>query len=125
MSGVQELIRTLENRDIRLQVIDDRLRIDAPKGALTTELRRQLEERKPEIINALREDWDRDARKVIAALPDDSLRPMLTEYFEQTVTFIQQETKCDKREAEKQAFGLLLFQILRQGIQTQISKEGT
>lgn len=125
MSEVQDLIRTLEDRDIRLEVIDDRLRIDAPKGALTDDLRQTLQMRKPELMDALRRDWASDAQKVIAALPDESVRPMLGEYYEQSVTFIQRETNCEQCEAEKQAFGLLLFQILRQGIETQISKEGT
>jgi hypothetical protein len=125
MTEVQELIRTLEDSDIHLEVVDDRLRINAPTGALTAELRQTLQDRKSELMNALRRDWEGDARKVIAALPDESLRPMLTEYFEQTVALILREINCDRQEAQRQAFGLLIFQILRQGIETQLSKEGT
>jgi len=125
MTEVQELIRTLEDSDIHLEVVEDRLRINAPRGALTPELRGVIQAHKPLLITALKRDWDDDAKKVIAALPAESLRPMLAEYFEQTVALILREINCDRQEAQRQAFGLLIFQILRQGIETQLSKEGT
>ncbi|MGN1286301.1 MAG: thioesterase domain-containing protein, partial [Bradyrhizobium sp.] len=45
-----ELLAALAVRDIRLWVEGDRLRCNAPAGALTSELRDQLQDRKSEII---------------------------------------------------------------------------
>jgi hypothetical protein len=114
--SVQALIRSLEERDIHLEVIKDRLRVDAPKGALTPELRRTLEENKPLLVSALKVDWAADARKVIDALPDEAVRPVLMDYFELTAAFVEYEQGRSPDETEQQAFGLLLFQILRRGI---------
>src|SRR5262245_41675579 len=105
-ASIQELLRQLEDRDIKVEVIDDRLRVNAPKGALTADLRRALAEHKESLVSALKIDWAADARKVIQELPDEALRPVLVEYFEQTVAVIQDRHQVSREEAEKQSFGL-------------------
>src|SRR5262245_2207995 len=123
--SIDELFQQLEDRDIRIRAVDDRLLVDAPTGALTPDLRRALEENKPQILSALKVDWAADARKVIDALPDQSLRPVLIDYFHETASAIQQKRGVTRDEAEKQAFGLLLFQILRCGIDARSPTQGS
>lgn len=113
---IVNLIRDLENCDIRLWVDGDRLRVNAPKGALTPELRHTLDERRLLLIAALQVDWTADAEKVIAALPDEAVRLLLTDYFEETAGTLEYVQGLARHEAEKQAFGLLLFRILKLGI---------
>ena len=59
-----EFISHLRNRDIKLTVDDDQLRLKAPKGALTPSLRSELAERKLEILAILKE-----ANQVIRTAP--------------------------------------------------------
>lgn len=51
----QELVNHLQQQDVRLAAHGDRLRIDAPRGVLTPDLRRDLQERKPELLALIRE----------------------------------------------------------------------
>ncbi|MFP2925791.1 condensation domain-containing protein [Pyxidicoccus sp. 3LG] len=53
MRPIAELLRLLEERDIRLAVDAGSLRLDAPKGSLTPELRAELSQRKPELLSFL------------------------------------------------------------------------
>ncbi len=50
----QELLRQLRERDVRFSVDGDRLRLNAPKGSLPTNLAQEIAARKPEIIQLLR-----------------------------------------------------------------------
>ncbi len=56
MRAVEELLALLSSLDIKLWVEGDHLRYNAPKGALTPELRARLRERKAEIIAFLGPD---------------------------------------------------------------------
>ncbi|MHB8763134.1 MAG: TubC N-terminal docking domain-related protein [Deferrisomatales bacterium] len=47
------LLRDIEAQGIRLEAQGDRLRVDAPAGALTPELRAALAEHKPELLRVL------------------------------------------------------------------------
>jgi hypothetical protein len=49
----EQLLRSLEEADIRLTVNGDMLHIDAPEEALTDELKAILREYKPELLLAL------------------------------------------------------------------------
>jgi len=53
LKATEELLSYLGSRDIKLWVEGDRLKFNAPKGALTPELRSQITERKTEIIKFL------------------------------------------------------------------------
>jgi hypothetical protein len=117
---VMELVRSLEQDDIRLEVVDGRLRVDAPKGRLTPALRELLQEKKTDLVAALTSDWAGDAKRVIAELPDESVRSVLVDFFEETAAFIEFEQNRPRQEAEQHAFGLLLFQILKRGIDVKV-----
>jgi hypothetical protein len=119
MNGsVQKLISELEQRDIRLEVINERLRVNAPKGALTARLRQTLQDRKAELLKVLKDDWAADARRVIQAIPQESLRPALLGWYEASVIDAQRANGLTLAEAQKRSFGLLLFKLLELGIQT-------
>ncbi|NEQ64746.1 MAG: non-ribosomal peptide synthase [Symploca sp. SIO2D2] len=55
-----ELITRLTKLDIQLQVNGDKLKINSPKGILTTKLRLEISEKKEEIIAFLREKYSGD-----------------------------------------------------------------
>ncbi|MEL6325303.1 MAG: thioester reductase domain-containing protein [Cyanobacteria bacterium J06626_23] len=68
-SPLHSLLQTLAARDIRLWLEGDTLRCNAPKGALTPELKQQLKQHKPDIIAVLQgevvatatsEEWAQD-----------------------------------------------------------------
>jgi hypothetical protein len=50
---VTELFQTLQQRRIKIEVCGDKLRVQAPSGALTPELKAHLQELKAEVISAL------------------------------------------------------------------------
>lgn len=51
MRRTEQILSELEARDVRLWVEGDRLRLSAPKGALTEDLREELTSRKAEILS--------------------------------------------------------------------------
>ena len=61
-------------------------------------------------------DWAADARKVIAALTDPTLRSDLTDHFEETAAALEYDQARPRQTAEMLAFGELLTEILRRGI---------
>jgi hypothetical protein len=61
-------------------------------------------------------DWAADAMRVINHLPDEATRCVLIDSYHESAAFIEFEQNRSREDAEQQAFGLLLFQILRLGI---------
>ena len=55
MKTIEEFLLDISRLDIKLWVADGRLRCNAPKGSLTSEIRDQLSDRKPEIIDFLQQ----------------------------------------------------------------------
>ena len=49
----ESVVQDLERRGVRLEARDDRLHLDAPKGAVSTELRSYLSEHKSEVLKIL------------------------------------------------------------------------
>ena len=121
-AAAHELIRSLEERGIYLEVVEDRLRVDAPKGSLTPELREMLTQKKPELVSALKADWADDARKLIDALPDESLRVLMHDFYEESAATLEYEQGLSREAAERSTFGLLVFQLLRRGIEVGVSQ---
>ncbi len=85
-SPLHSLFQTLATHDIRLWLEGDTLRCNAPKGALTTELKQQLKQHKPDIIAALQgevvatatsEDWEQDRMLPEHIRPAGTLRNKL------------------------------------------------
>ncbi len=75
----QELLEDLTHRNVAVTIQGERLRIDAPRGVFTEELRRMLSERKSELMELIRnrsageEDGKAGERaeRQIAAMPLD------------------------------------------------------
>ncbi|MEX2227479.1 MAG: hypothetical protein WEB52_13635 [Dehalococcoidia bacterium] len=49
------LVRSLERRGVRLQAVDDRLVVDAPRGVLTDDVKEELRAQKSEVLRIVRE----------------------------------------------------------------------
>jgi len=69
-----ELLTDLQQRGVTITAEGDRLKIKAPRGILTQELRERLAKSKPDIIAALtmpsRPELDAICRKAVADYPD-------------------------------------------------------
>jgi amino acid adenylation domain-containing protein len=66
-----ELLSALHARDVRVWVEGDRLRLSAPKGALTAELQAELARRKDEIVAYLRAARTTEVAPPITRVPRD------------------------------------------------------
>ena len=53
MNAATDLLTNLQNLGVSLSISGDKIRVKAPVGAVTEDLRRALAERKPEIIDLL------------------------------------------------------------------------
>ena len=70
--SAQDLLTDLQSRGVQISAEGDRLRIRAPKGAITPELGERLEQNKPEIISALmpsRPELDAICRRAVSDFP--------------------------------------------------------
>lgn len=78
---VQELLDTLRRSGVKVTVNGDRLRVAAPQGVVTPEIRRQLSERKPELIAELSRgpSWPAESREAERRFgtPEARLYPFL------------------------------------------------
>ncbi|WP_026097629.1 non-ribosomal peptide synthetase [Baaleninema simplex] len=73
--NLHSLLRSLSSRGIRLSKIENSLRIDAPKGALTPELRDLLTQHKSEILKRLEtQDITAIDRELPSIVPDPQSR---------------------------------------------------
>lgn len=114
------LLDDLQRRGVELQAAGDKLRY-RPADAVPDGLRERLARHKPELLGRLRAgngttDWADDARKVIAMLTDPALRSDMTDHYEETAATVEHEASLSRHEAQMQAFGQLLYEILRRGI---------
>jgi amino acid adenylation domain-containing protein len=76
MKPAEAIVAELAARDIKLQVEDGRLRVNAPRGALTPELRDVLAARKEDLIALLRDEKPVVASGAIPCQPRTSPLPM-------------------------------------------------
>ncbi len=53
-TALEHLLLQLHRKDIRIWIAEDRLRVDAPKGTLTDELKAELRERKSDLLQFLK-----------------------------------------------------------------------
>jgi len=76
--SVPAFLAELGSRDIRIWADGDRLRCSAPSGALTPELRDQLQQRKDDILEFLRsgEALARQPRAIVPLQPNGSRTPV-------------------------------------------------
>src|SRR4051812_23962183 len=88
MKPAEAIVAELAARNIKLQVEDGRLRVNAPRGALTPELRDVLSARKDDLIALLRQGPP--AAALVPRLPRTSALPM--SFGQQRLWFITRMT---------------------------------
>jgi len=76
MMAVSDLLKQLQALDVRIWAEDDRLRLDAPKGALTPELREALAARKAEILTYLNNLQTADRLPALVSVGGQGLLPL-------------------------------------------------
>ncbi len=113
------LIRSAEAAGLTLEVRADQLIVRGPK--IAEPLVRQLAEHKPMVLRALKPDWAKSARRLIATCPDQGLRSDLLDAFDEAAASLEYGQKLAQSDAEQQAFGLLLFNLLRLGVDARAS----
>lgn len=108
MTG-EVLIEQLRDRDIRLSANGDQLVVDAPRGALTEQLRGTLQEHKAELLAVLtdRNLWARRAAGLLSGVADPDLRADLRELFEHRAAVCEFDGGLSRADAERIAFGEL------------------
>ncbi len=79
-------------------------------------LRSRVPSESPEEKSEVEPDWTADARKVIAQFTDPGLRSDLTDHYEETAAALEYDQARPRQTAEMLAFGELLAEILRRGI---------
>lgn len=72
----------------------------------------ESDEKKTGLVN----QWHGDARRVINELPDQSVRNALMEFYDEAAGALQRQGKS-LDDAHQEAFGLLLFCILKSGVE--------
>ncbi len=65
-------------------------------------------------------NWADDARKLLATCPDANLRSDLLDHFEETASTLEHDQGNPRQVAEMLAFGDLLVEILRRGIDARV-----
>ena len=64
-------------------------------------------------------DWARAANRLLATCPYPDLHDDLTAFFDETAAVLEYERGLKQQEAEQQAFGHLLFELLRRLVAVQ------
>lgn len=108
------LLREAEDAGLSVEVQGDKLIVQGPRAA--EPIVHRLAEHKRLILRALQPDWASDARKVIAQFDDPDLRSDLLSHYEETAAQLEHDQGNGRAKAEMLAFGELLAEILRRGI---------
>ena len=62
------------------------------------------------------DSWARSASKLLASCPDPDLRSDLTDLFDETAAVFEGDLNMSRDTAEQQAFGQLLFELFKRGL---------
>jgi hypothetical protein len=111
------LFRTLADREIFLDVDGEAISVDAPKGALTPDIRLALIRHKRAVMAQLRPNWRRASIRALMLAPTQSLQRQLGQAMENVLSH-QGRTDGGNGHADPYmaAFGQILFELLRCGL---------
>ncbi|MCX6047110.1 MAG: amino acid adenylation domain-containing protein [Chloroflexi bacterium] len=84
--GLNQLLSTLQSLGVELATEGDQLRVAAPPGVMTPELRGQLRTYKPEIIEFLKRVHNQETQTFITPTPRNA--PLLLSYAQQRLWFL-------------------------------------
>ncbi|MGH7176201.1 MAG: hypothetical protein ACREJC_02365, partial [Tepidisphaeraceae bacterium] len=82
----------------------DRLKYDAPLGAITPDVLAAMKAYKPVILAMLRADWYAAAAALLDGIPDPDTRAELRFRFEERAAICQYDGGLIRKEAERIAF---------------------
>lgn len=118
MKNLQELLTYLHASQIRLWLEDDRLRVSAPQGVLTEEVRSQLTFYKSELLLLL----EKQAMQHIPAVPRTGKEPL--SYSQQRLWFLQllEENSAYSMPAILHLQGELQLTALQQAVDTIVAR---
>lgn len=108
------LIHEAESAGLKLEAKGDRLIIRGPKDAVG--IVRKISKHKREVLDALNPDWAADARKLIGWCADPAMRQDLMDRYEERAAIFEFMQGHSTHGAEMLAFGDLLVELLRLGI---------
>lgn len=116
MTG-EVLLEQLRDRDIRLSANGDRLVVDAPRGALTEQLRGMLRGHKAELLAIVTAPdlWARRAATLLSGVADPDRRADLRELFEHRAAVCEFDGRLPRTDAERLAFGELQAAMRKAG----------
>lgn len=96
-----------------------------PNDTGVSGLRSRVPSESVEARSKVEPDWAADARKVIAQFTDLRLRSELTTFHDKAVAALEHKGYLNPQDAQMQAFGLLLYEILRRGIDVKAATRPT
>lgn len=96
MRSLEELLAYLQQRDIQLWVEGEKLRYNAPKGALTLEIRNELKERKTDLLSFLHRVKTSDSPQFEAIRPAPRTENMFPLSFNQEQLWLEDQLEGNK-----------------------------
>ena len=116
MTAALRFLDELVALGVIVERVGNRLRVDAPAGVLSEGIRSCLWEHKSELLEAVSPNWAADAMKVISEIRGVQVRRALRDSYEEAAATLEHQQGLARSDAEMQAFGLLLFEILGRGL---------
>lgn len=99
-----ELLIELETQGVIVTACDGRIRLDAPRGILTPDVRERIRAWKSEIMDALLQPWARRLSAMLSPMGDADARQMFRDLFEERAGIFEYEGGLSRDEAERLAF---------------------
>ena len=116
MTAALRFLDELVALGVIVERVGNRLRVDAPAGVLSEGIRSCLCKHKSELLEAVSPNWAADAMKVISEIRGVQVRRDLRDSYEETAATLEHQQGLARLDAEMQAFGSLLFEILGRGL---------
>ncbi len=110
---LMNLLDEAKSAGLEIEVKGDQVIVRGPREA--EPIVNKLRPHKAAIIRQFSTDWHSDGHRVISQLPDNSLRKVLSESFDSAIA-ADISRGLSKQEACQNSFGLLMFWIIKSGV---------